>query len=96
MSVCCRNEIVLEEQENISAYDASDCAERGLCETCSGHLSYRLNDGQEREIPAGLFEKQDDFSFGLQVFVNMKSSFYSFANETKQMTGAEVIEMFTS
>lgn len=96
MSVRCGNEIVFEGRENITVYDSSDWAERGFCNRCGSHLFYRLKDSQEHEIPAGLFENQDDFSFELQVFVDSKPSFYSFANETKRMTEAEVIEMFTS
>ena len=96
MSVRCGSDIAFDGHENITVYDSSDWAERGFCNRCGSHLFYRLKDSQQHEIPAGLFENQDDFSFELQVFVDSKPSFYSFANETKQMTEAEVIEMFTS
>ena len=34
--------------------------------------------------------------FGLQVFIDEKPDYYEFANETKDMTGAEVFAKFTS
>ena len=94
MSIRCGSDVVFEGQQNIAVYDSSDWADRGFCKRCGSHLFYRLKDSNQHEIPAGLFENQKDFSFDLQVFIDMKPSFYSFANKTKEMTEAEVIEMF--
>jgi hypothetical protein len=43
---------------------------------------------------AGLFDDQSMLRMSLQVFTDRKPEFYDFANETKMMTGAEVIAMF--
>lgn len=94
MSVRCGSDVVFEGQDNIAVYDSSDWAERGFCRKCGSHLFYRLKVGNRHEIAAGLFDHQNDFSFDLQVFIDRKPSFYSFANKTKEMTEAEVIEMF--
>ena len=96
MSVRCGSDVVFEGEDNISVYDSSDWAERGFCKTCGSHLFYRLKDGNRHEIPAGLFNNQNDFSLDLQVFIDHKPFFYSFANKTREMTQAEVIEMFAS
>ena len=75
-------------------YNSSDWAERGFCKNCGSHLFYRLKDANEHQVPAGLFDNQKSFHFDLQVFTDRKPGFYSFANETKEMTEAEVIEKF--
>ncbi|WP_372882759.1 hypothetical protein [Psychromonas sp.] len=45
-------------------------------------------------MAAGLFNNQESFNFDLQVFIDKKPSFYSFANKTNTMTEAEVIEKY--
>ena len=94
MAVSCGTEVSFEEEENISVYNSSDWAERGFCKKCGSHLFYRLKEINEHQMPVGLFDSQEDFNFNLQVFVDKKPSFYSFANKTKEMTEAEVIEKF--
>jgi len=96
MSVDCGKDVVFEGEENISVYDSSAWAERGFCKICGSHLFYRLKESEEHQIPVGLFKDQDHFNFELQVFIDRKPTFYSFANKTKEMTEAEVIEKFGS
>ena len=45
-------------------------------------------------ISAGIFEDQEQFVFDSQVFIDRKPSFYSFSNKTKDMTEAEIFEMY--
>jgi len=94
MAVSCGTEVSFEGEENISVYNSSDWAERGFCKKCGSHLFYRLKEINEHQVPVGLFDSQEGFNFSLQVFVDRKPSFYSFANKTKEMTEAEVIEKF--
>lgn len=94
MSVSCGTDVVFEGEENITVYNSSEWAERGFCRQCGSHLFYRLKDINAHELPVGLFENQENFHFDLQVFVDRKPAFYSFANQTKKMTEAEVIEKF--
>ena len=42
---------------------------------------------------AGSFDNAEDFVLGTQYFIDEKPSFYSFANETQDLTGAQVAEM---
>lgn len=92
MAVSCGSEVSFEGEENISVYNSSDWAERGFCKKCGSHLFYRLKGINEHQMPVGLFDRQEGFNFNLQVFVDRKPSYYSFANKTKEMTEAEVIE----
>lgn len=94
MTVDCGSEITFEGEENISVYDSSAWAERGFCRQCGSHLFYRLKDGRQHQVPVGLFEDQRQFSLELQVFIDYKPAFYSFAEKTREMSEAEVIAAF--
>lgn len=94
MCVECGPDVTFKGEENITVYNSSDWAERGFCKKCGSHLFYRLKDSNEYQLAVGLFDKQKNFHFDLQVFTDRKPAFYSFANATKEMTEAEVIEKF--
>jgi hypothetical protein len=42
----------------------------------------------------GQFDEQENFHFDLQVYMDNKPAFYDFANKTRELTEAEVIEEF--
>lgn len=94
MVVSCGTEVAFEGEENITVYNSSDWAERGFCKKCGSHLFYRLKEINEYQIPAGLINNQEGFSFNLEVYIDRKPSFYCFANKTTKMTEAEVIEKY--
>ena len=94
MAVSCGTKVAFDGEENITVYSSSDWAERGFCKKCGSHLFYRLKGINEHQMPAGLFDNQGSFNFDLQVFIDRKPSFYSFANKTNEMTEAEVVEKY--
>lgn len=94
MFVNCGEDVSFEGEDNISVLNSSDWAERGFCQKCGSPLFYRLKQGKQYMIPAGLFDDQELFVFDRQLFIDKKPSFYSFADKTKNMTEAEVIEKF--
>ncbi|ABV35664.1 glutathione-dependent formaldehyde-activating, GFA [Shewanella sediminis HAW-EB3] len=94
MAVSCGSDVSFEGKENISVYSSSDWAERGFCKNCGSHLFYRLKQISEYQLSAGLFDSQSSFKFDLQVYIDKKPSFYSFANKTSIMTEAEVIAKY--
>ena len=71
-------------------------AERGFCKQCGSHLFYRLKQNNKYYIPAGIFDNEFDLVLEHQVFIDEKPEYYSFANETKNITGEELFTMFTS
>jgi hypothetical protein len=83
-------------EENIGVYQSSAWAERGFCNKCGTHLFYRLKDNNHYHIPVGILEHDEGLVFDLQVFIEEKPQYYSFANETKTMTGEELFAMFSS
>ncbi|MBE9067393.1 GFA family protein [Leptolyngbya cf. ectocarpi LEGE 11479] len=94
MEVDCGTGIAFKGEENITVYDSSDWAERGFCNKCGSHLFYRLKGSNQHMVPVGLFDDQAPFVFDSQVFIDKKPSFYSFANQTNNMTAAEIFEMY--
>ena len=93
MEVDCGS-VLFEGEENISIFDSSEWAERGFCCKCGSHLFYRLKESNQYMMAVGLFDCDKDLVFGHQLFIDEKPSFYSFSNETTNMTGAEVFEKF--
>ena len=79
---------------DVSVFSSSDWAERGFCATCGTHLYYRLKLDGHYAIPIGLLEDGESWKFTEQIFVDEQPAYYAFANETKNMTGAEVFAQF--
>jgi hypothetical protein len=95
MEVDCGTDVIFEGEDHITVYDSSEWAQRGFCKKCGSHLFYRLKETRQYMIPAGLFDDQEYFVFDNQVFIDRKPSFYNFANKTKNMTEAEIFEMYS-
>ena len=96
LAVECESDVNFSGQENIRVYQSSEWAERGFCNKCGSHLFYRLKQNNQYFIPVGIFDSSEGLVFDHQVFIDEKPEYYSFANETKNMTGAEVFELFAS
>lgn len=93
-AVDCGSEVSFEGMENVTAYNSSEWAERGFCKKCGSHLFYRLKQGNRYIVPVGLFDNSGMFIFDHQIFIDEKLAFYTFANQTKNMTGAEVFAQY--
>ncbi len=93
MALNCQT-VIFEGEDNVGRIRSSDWAERGFCTRCGSNLFYHLVDSTDYQVAAGLFDEQSMLRMSLQVFTDRKPSFYEFANETKMMTGAEVVAMF--
>ena len=94
LAIDCGSTPVFKGQDSIAYFKSSDWAQRGFCRQCGSHLFYLLNDNQQYIVPVGLFEGDPDYQFDHQIFIDEKPGFYDFANETKNMTGAEVFAQF--
>lgn len=84
----------LDGEESISVYSSSEWAERGFCRHCGTHLFYRPKGEQHYALPVGLIEGDLPWTFSEQIFIDEKPAWYAFANETHDMTGAEVFAKF--
>ena len=94
MEIDCGTEVSINGEENVSVFDSSAWAERGFCSKCGTHLFYRLKESGQHMIPVGLFEDDEDLVFDHQVFIDEKPPFYRFADETRDMTGAEIFAKY--
>ena len=94
MAVDAGTEISFQNDDHISVYNSSDWAERGFCNQCGSHLFYRLKQTGQIIMPLGLFNDTSGFVFDHQIFIDHKPDTYAFANETKEMTEAEVFAMY--
>ena len=94
MAIDCGTDVVFQGEANITVFDSSEWAERGFCNKCGSHLFYRLKQSGQHIMPAGLFDDQDGVVFDHQVFIDNKPDYYSFANETDDMTEAEVVARY--
>jgi hypothetical protein len=90
----CGSDVSFEGEENIGIYQSSQWAERGFCQKCGSHLFYKLKQNSQYFIPVGLFDAAEGLIFDHQVFIDEKPEYYSFGNETKNMTGAELFAQF--
>jgi hypothetical protein len=86
--------VTFDGEENIGRYRSSAWAERGFCKVCGSNLFYRLVEADRYLLAPGAFDDQSGFRMTLQVFVDDKPGYYSFADETEMMTGAEVFAMY--
>lgn len=96
LAIQCGEDVNFEGNENISVFSSSEWAERGFCSKCGTHLFYRLKEANYYALPAGLLDDEENFVLELQIFIDEKPSFYTFANKTKNMTGEEVFAEYSA
>ncbi|NNJ94418.1 MAG: GFA family protein, partial [Halobacteria archaeon] len=94
LAVDCGRDVQFAGEESIGVYASSDWAERGFCARCGSHLFYRLKDSGQYMIPVGLFDEIGAPVLDHQVFIDSKPDWYDFANQTENMTGAEVFALY--
>lgn len=94
MAIACTPETAFSGADCITVFPSSEWAERGFCSRCGSSLFYRLKGDGSYYLPVGLFEDHDGLTLATEIFIDRKPAFYSFAEETKTMTEAEVMAMY--
>ena len=94
LSVTLESAPVFEDETHLGVYPSSDWAERLFCKVCGSNLIYQFRDGSMYSANAGALDDLSDAKFTVEIFVDEKPEFYSFAGDRKRMTGAEVIAAF--
>ncbi|OUS37215.1 aldehyde-activating protein ['Osedax' symbiont bacterium Rs2_46_30_T18] len=91
----CGSEVQIEPAEKVSRYKSSSWAERGFCTDCGTHLFYHMPESKEYIVPIGLLQQsQQQIKVTSQIFIDEKPDYYDFANQTKNMTGAQIFAMY--
>ncbi len=96
MEIECGQAVTFTGEEYLSVFSSSDWAERGFCKNCGSHLFYRLKGTGQHMVPVGIFDDGYDVAFEKQVFIDEKPAYYSFANKTNDLTGAELFAQFNA
>lgn len=81
--------LTLDNEAAITRYRSSDWAERGFCKRCGTHLFYRLLDSDFQAVPIGVLDDGGDWTLIRQIYIDAKPDYYSLAEETPRLTGAE-------
>lgn len=94
LALDCGTELRIRGDRNVTVYDSSEWAQRGFCARCGTHLFYRTRADGNHFVPVGLFDDAEGVRFASQIFVDDKPGYYSFAERTREMTGAEAMAAF--
>ena len=85
------------DQQHLSVFSSSEWGERGFCNMCGTFIFWRSKGLSFANINVFTLEQlPEDLNFNLEIYVDHQPSFYSFNNQTKKMTEAEVIALFNS
>lgn len=82
-------------KEFLGVFNSSEWAERAFCKECGTHIYYYLKDTDFYGVPVGLLDQgSTEFKFEEQIFIDKKPAYYEFANETENLTEAEVFAKY--
>ncbi len=90
----CGTQVEFTGEEHVKTFKSSAWAERGFCSECGSHLFIRDVRSGEYGISPGLFSGDNGFEFRRQVFIDHKPSYYSFSNETTNITSEFIYEHY--
>ncbi len=94
LGIACGTDVEIENPDKLKVYHSSEWAERAFCSECGTHIFYKLLPTGEYFVPAGLFQEAIEFEFTEQIFIDNKPDYYAFANQTVNLTEAEVFAKF--
>lgn len=86
--------VAFEGGDKIGVYKSSEWGERAFCKACGTSLYWRMSGTDHYALSAGALDDQSRLALTTEIFIDEKPLYYAFANETKKMTGAEVVAAF--
>ncbi|MBG6141956.1 hypothetical protein IWQ51_000065 [Labrenzia sp. EL_142] len=78
----------------VQRYASSEGFERGFCPVCGSSIFFHPIDSDLHGIPIGLFDDPSGLPFKAEFFIDQKPDCYTFADETRKMTGEEFDKKF--
>lgn len=93
LAVDCGESFKVADESAVTRYQSSEWAQRGFCAKCGTHLFYFLVPANQYHVPAGLLDIEVN-QLTHQIFIDEKPDYYTFANDTQNMTGAQVFAHF--
>ncbi len=95
-AVSCGKSVLIDGEGHLGVYTSSDWGERCFCKICGSTLFWRMRDGTNTAVSAQAFDDPASFAFTEEIFIDEKPANYAFANDTKEMTGAEMFAALTA
>lgn len=95
MEVNCSS-IEVEDDTQLGTFESSDWGVRQFCKTCGSTLFWQMKDGSHAGVAVGAFDDPGAFDFTTEIFIDEKPGNFAYSNKTRQLTGAEVMELFAS
>jgi len=92
-TVDCDTSVEVEDETHLASYQSSAWGERRFCARCGTPLFWRMRDGSMDVVSAFALDDLSGMRFDHQVFIDEKPDFYSFAEETRTLTGAQIMDM---
>lgn len=86
-------DLIFEGEKYISRFSSSEWAERGFCKKCGSNLFFKMKKSNYYFLMVGLFGNDISPRFSEQQFYDEKPNFYSFSNETKNVTKSEMNDL---
>lgn len=84
-------DVTVEGADSLTWYRSSERAERAFCSKCGTHLFVRVSHDGRYLIMPGVLEREPEVRFDHQIFVDRKPGYYTFADETANLTSEEVM-----
>lgn len=93
-----KDDVKIDGEDSVRTFTSSPWAERAFCGTCGSNLFYRVTaEGPmqgEIHMALGVLDNPSGIELSTELFIDNKPDAYGFAQDTHQMTEAEVMAMF--
>ena len=81
-------------EPELTAYQSSDWGERLFCRHCGSNLFWRMLDHSIVAVMPQAFDDPSQFELAAEVFIDEKPGNYSFAGNSKKLTGEEFMGLY--
>ncbi|MEP9371708.1 GFA family protein [Mesorhizobium sp. KR1-2] len=96
MAIGCGKSVEIVDETDLGVYRSSEWGERAFCKKCGSSLFWRgVHDGSVA-VSMQAFSEPERFNFVEEIFIDDKPANYAFANETRRLTGAEVVAAYAA
>ena len=87
---------VIEGEDSVGVYAASEWGERGFCKTCGATLFWKMKDKPVHNLAAGLFDDQSDLTVTEEIFCDRRADWHVSWPDAAQSTEAEEFAKFAA
>ncbi len=86
-------DLVFDSEKSLAIFKSSAWAERGACKECGSPLFWRMQDRSMTIVSVNAIDEPGALKLDHEVYIDEKPSYYEFAQETRQLTGADIQKM---